>query len=159
MSGFDNIVKLPLWRECAKEMIQSGISHGETYPASYFEEWLKCKSDSMAFSLGIAEIRRALEMHGFYLSGRGQKGTQFVIVPAEAHANVMRSYSRKAADALKRGVILGTNTRLDHLQPDARRRHESMLEKMAVKFALLSRSGQVADALPESSKGLLKKPA
>lgn len=152
-------LKLPLWRECAKEMLVQGIEYGKVYPSQYFEDRLRCASDSMTFSMGIAEIRRALEPHGFYLSGRGQKGEQYVILPAQANANVMMCYSRKASDALKRGVILGTNTRLDTLSADDRRRHESVLEKMAVKLALVSRSQQIASALPESAKTLLEQSA
>lgn len=152
-------IRLPLWRECAKEMLAQGVEYGKVYPSAYFETWLRCAADSMGFSLGIAEIRRVLESHGFYLSGRGQKGEQYIILPPQANADVMQCYARKATDALKRGVILGTNTRLDSLGADDRRRHESMLEKMAVKFALVSRSQQVAAALPKSAQALLQKSA
>jgi hypothetical protein len=153
----DEAVKLPLWRECAKSMLEKGIEHGKVYPSSFFEEWLRCAPDSMHFSLGIAEIRRALEPHGFYLSGRGQKGEQYVILQPEAHGDVMMGYARKASDALRRGCILGTGTRLDLLKGEDRRRHESICEKMAVKFALVSRSSQVMKALPEQARKRLQK--
>lgn len=152
-------LRLPLWRECAKEMIEKGVKHGDVFPSSYFETLLRCSPDTMQFSLGIAEIRRVLEQRGLYLSGRGQKGEQFVVLPAEANVDVMACYARKATDALKRGVILGTNTRLDLLGSEDRRRHEAMLEKMAIKFALMSRSGQVAKALPKRRRELLQKTA
>jgi cell division protein ZapA (FtsZ GTPase activity inhibitor) len=51
----------------------------------------------------------------------------------------MFNYQSKAIDALKRGVILGTNTRLDLLDEQDRRRHESMLEKIAMRSALVTR--------------------
>lgn len=151
----DNVLRLPLWRECAKEMLATGIRHGQTYPASFFEERLKTDKLSMPYSLGIAEIRRLLEQKGYYLSGRGQHGTQFIILPPSSNADVMLGYGRKAADALKRGVILGTNTRLDLLNAEDRRRHEAVLERMAIKAVLISRSTQIANALPASAKHLL----
>src|ERR1044071_688119 len=108
-------LRLPLWRECVRHMLAAGVEHGKIYPANFFEKELRCESASMQFSLAIAEIRRALEEEGFYLSGRGHRGEQYVILPVELHADVMLGYGRKAADALRRGVILGTNTRLDLL--------------------------------------------
>lgn len=149
------VVRLPLWREAHRKMLAEGIQHGTVYPAEFFEKELRCERDSMSFSLAIAELRRALEEDGYYISGRGQKGDSFVILPPEAHADVMINYGRKAADALRRGVILGTNTRLDLLSAGDRRRHESLLEKMAIKSALLARSGQIAKALPEAKRSLL----
>lgn len=155
MKNDQNITRLPLWKECVKDMKAQGIAHGKIYDSGYFEEQLRCKRDCMAFALAIAEIRRALEEDGFYLSGRGQKGDSFVVVPPENNADVMQAYGRKAADALMRAVILGTNTRLDLLAPADRRRHEAILEKMAIKSILLQRSAQIAKALPDSAKKLL----
>lgn len=151
----NNILRLPLWRECVKHMQAQGVSHGQAFSAQFFEDELRCKRDSMAFALSISEIRRALEEDGFYLTGRGQNGEQYVVVPAAANADIMKMYGRKAADALRRGVILGTNTRLDLLGPEDRRRHEAVLEKMAIKCALLERSGAVMKALPAATKKLL----
>ncbi len=118
-------VKLPLWKNCLDNMLAQGIEHGQTYQAEYFEEELHEKRDTMAFGLAVSEIRRSLEANGYYLSGRGQHGNQFIILPAESNADVMLSYNRAAIDALKRGVILGTTTRLDSLKAEDRRRHES----------------------------------
>ena len=60
-----------------------------------------------------------------------------MIVPPESNANVMGSYARQALDALSRGFILGTNTRLDTLEKRDRDRHESLLAKMATRLALM----------------------
>jgi len=138
-STTNETVRLPLWKSCLDDMIASGIQFGNVYPTTYFEERLRLCRESLRFGLDISEIRKSLEHLGFYLCGRGQKGEQFVILPPEANADVMAAYSRAASQALTRGVILGTNTRLDTLSTEARRRHESMLTKLATKAALVSR--------------------
>jgi hypothetical protein len=133
------VVRLPLWKNCYEDMLRDGVDYGATYPAEYFEERLKTKRDSMTFGLDISKIRAALLSHGFFLSGRGQKGEQFVIVDAAANTAVMENFQHQAIKALRSGVILGTNTRVDVLTAEERRRHESMLEKLAIRSALISR--------------------
>lgn len=148
------VCRLPLWRNCLEEMQKAGVQHGQTYKAEWFEERLKCARDDMRFGLSISEIRRELEKDGFYLSGRGQGGTQFVVLPPENNADVMLGYQRAAIDALRRGVVLGTNTRLDLLKPNDRQRHEKMLEKMATKAVLMQRSAHFGKMLHEDPKKL-----
>lgn len=150
------LVRLPLWRNCVEKMEAEGIEYGRTYPAEFFEAELRCTREDMKFGLGISQIRRQLEHKGFFLSGRGQKGSQYIILPPSANANVMGNYAAAAMDALKRGVILGTNTRLDTLSAEERRRHESMLEKMAIKAALCSKSSQVAKIIKKQNPEILE---
>jgi hypothetical protein len=145
------LVRLPLWKACVDNMRKDGVNHGKTYPADYFEQQLRTTRETMQFSLGLSEIRRELERDGFYLSGRGQHGNQFVILPPENNRDVMASYQRQAFDALKRGVILGTNTRLDLLPSEDRKKHESLLEKMAIRTALMQRTGSVVRVLKKHS--------
>jgi hypothetical protein len=133
------VVRRPLWKNCYDEMLRDGVDYGTTYPAEYFEERLKAKRESMTFSLDISKIRAALLSHGFFLSGRGQKGEQFVVVDAAANTAVMENFQQQAIKALRSGLILGTNTRVDVLTAEERRRHESMLEKLAIRSALISR--------------------
>jgi hypothetical protein len=64
----------------------------------------------------------------------------------------MGDYARKAADALRRGVILGTNTKLELLPPEDRARHERMLERMAIKAALIARPKTVLNAMSAKSR-------
>lgn len=151
-----NAVRLPLWRSTLEDLLREGINYGQTITAEWFEERLRTKRDSMQFGLGISEIRRELEKSGYYLSGRGQKGNQFVILPPASNADVMRAYSSAATDALKRGVILGTNTRLDTLDTDARRKHEAILERMAIKAALIGRASAVQRVVAKFRPELLK---
>jgi len=151
----NELIKLPLWKNCLDEMRKQGIQYGQTFTAEFFEEHLKVKRDHMQFGLGVSEIRRSLERDGFYLSGRGQKGNQFVILPPSSNMDVMRGYAHKASDALARGVILGTNTRLDTLTPSERRKHESMLERMAIKAVLMARSEQSAKVIRKHNPELL----
>jgi hypothetical protein len=148
--------KLPLWRSCLQTMQEKGlVGYGSVIEASFFEEHLSCERTTMEFGLGISAIRRELENDGVYLSGRGQKGEQFVILPPAANADVMAGYQRMAIDALKRGVILGTNTRLDLLSDQERRKHESMLERIATRAVLVSRAKQVIDVIAQHKPKLL----
>lgn len=148
--------KLPLWKSCLEKMVSEGVEYGKTYPADFFEQELSQKRDSMKFGLDISEIRRGLEKLGFYLSGRGQGGNQYIVLPPANNASVMSSYSRAALDALKRGVILGTNTRLDTLSDSERKRHESILERLAIRSALMHRSVSVSRFIKSKSPKLLK---
>jgi hypothetical protein len=133
------VLRLPLWKNCYEEMLRNGVDYGVTYSAEFFEQRLKAKRDSMTFGLDVSKIRAALLSHGFFLSGRGQKGEQFVILDASANTSVMENFQTQAIKALRSGVILGTNTRVDVLTAEERRKHESMLEKLAVRSALISR--------------------
>ena len=151
------VIRLPLWRSCLDEIRENGVEYGQTFTADYFEKWLRCKRDTMTFGLGVSEIRRELEEDGFYLSGRGQKGNQFVIVPPSSNINVMRAREREAITALKRGVILGTNTQMDLLSPSERRRHEQACERMGTKAALLHRHRAVSKTLVEAGFALTQK--
>lgn len=150
------VLRLPLWKNALDEMRTTGITYGQVYDAEFFENHLKCTRDDMKFGLAVSEIRRELEKDGFYLSGRGQKGAQFVILMPESNSDVMAAYQRAALDSLKRGVILGTNTRLDSLSDSDRRKHENLLQRMATKCVLMQRAGKIAEALEKSAPNLLK---
>jgi hypothetical protein len=153
----EGLRRLPLWRTCLEELRARGqIRHGQTIDAHHLEKALDCDRNSIAFSFAVSNIRRELEEDGYYLSGRGQHGNQFVILPPASNADVMRAYAREAANALKRGVILGTNTRLDTLSEADRKRHESILERIATKAALLTRSQQIAKVLRKNNPKLLQ---
>lgn len=149
------LVRLPLWRACAESMLAEGVEYGKTYTAEYFEQHLRCTREDMKFSLAISEIRKSLECKGFYLSGRGLKGNSFIILTPESNRDVMSSYSTAAMDALKRGVILGTNTRIDLLNTEERRRHESMLQKLAMRLVMMKKPAQFAKAAAKSKPELL----
>lgn len=153
----NEIVRLPLWRNALEEMHRDGLQYGKTWKAAFFETHLRCNREDMKFGLAISEIRRELEKDGYYLSGRGQKGNQYVILPPESNSDVMLCYQSAATDALKRGVILGTATRLDTLGESDRRKHEATLERMAIKASLMNRSRQVAKIVMEKNPKLLEK--
>ena len=132
-------MRLPLWRNCFEEMLKDGADYGKVYNAEFFEKRLKENRDTMAFGLAVSQIRTALLERGLYLSGRGQKGEQFVIVDAAANTKVMENFQAQAALALRKGVILGTNTRIDVLTDEERRKHEATLERLAIRSALMAR--------------------
>lgn len=63
-----------------------------------------------------------------------------MILDNAKNTDVMLGYQATALDYLKRGVILGTNTRLETLTESERRRHEAILARLAQKAALVSRN-------------------
>jgi hypothetical protein len=135
----DEPIKLPEWKACYEDMMEDGVDYGKTYTAEFFESRLRTTRDTLKFGLDVSNVRTKLLEHGYYLSGRGGKGEQFVILEAAANSKVMENFQFAAANALKKGVILGTNTRVDILTDEERRKHESMLEKLAIRAALFGR--------------------
>lgn len=148
-------VRLPLWKACLEEMREQGVQFGQVWKSEFFEKRLRRKRTDMQFGLAVSEIRAALEHDGFFLSGRGQRGTQFVILPADGNDAVLEQYQRAASKALKRGVILGTNTPLDMLSEAQRKRHESLLERIAIKAALMNRAVSIGKYVKKHSPSLL----
>lgn len=150
-----DLIRLPLWKSCVESMLAEGVAFGKTYSAEYFEQHLKCARGEMKFGLMISQIRRRLESSGFYLSGRGLKGDSFIILEPNKNRDVMSSYASAALDALKRGVILGTNTRVDLLTAEERRRHESMLEKLAARMIFCKKTKAVLKIIESSHPEML----
>jgi hypothetical protein len=132
-------IKLPEWKSCYEDMLKDGIEYGKTYPTEFFEKKLRANRLTMEFGIAVSRVRTLLLAHGFYLSGRGGKGKQFVILAASANCQVMENFQVAAAHALHKGATLGRNTRLELLSSDERRKHESTLEKCATRLALFTR--------------------
>ena len=122
----------------------------------YFEQALKTKRDDMRFGLAVSEIRRVLETKGFYLSGRGLKGDSFIILEPWNHVSVMKSYASSALDNIRRGVVLGYNTRTDMLTAEQKRKHDSVVEKMATRLSLLLRATTIANHAKKHFPNLLR---
>lgn len=143
-----DVTRLPEWKECAKEMIAKGLTDGQAYSATFFEQWLRCVASSMKFKFAISKIRRALLHKGFYLEGRGQQGKQYVLLDRTANVGQCKRYVRNATRNQQRAVILGSNTRVDDMKPDDRRRIESYTEKQSNKLILMMRADEAFAALP-----------
>jgi hypothetical protein len=144
--------------EVILEMRAGGLSYGSVYEVSYFEQRFGVRYsggndiDQRKFGLLMSALRRELEKDGFYITGRGGRMQKFWILPPNENRKIMLAYSRQATDCLARGTILGTSTPLSVLEPDDRRRHERMLEKIArMKLALTNYRSL---AFPERPKRL-----
>lgn len=131
--------RLPLWKNCYERMLREGVDYGTTYPASFFESELECSRDSMKFSLDLSSIRKALEHHGMFISGRGSRSETFVIVTADQNADQLKSYGRQVIELSRRAIVLGSNTRRDALTEEGARRHDAEMEKAAKRAVLLGR--------------------
>ena len=96
--------RLPLWRSCLDEMTtKSMINYGAAIPAEFFEERSRANGAQWNSAWRSATSARELEQDGFYLSGRGQKGSQFVILQPAGNVHIMAGYSRAAIKALRTG--------------------------------------------------------
>jgi hypothetical protein len=131
--------RLPLWKDLFEKIVADGLAENKAYPIAYFVAGLECDPNSVTFAFGLHEIRRALRRKGWVLSGRGQNGTQFILLPRSRNADEMLRLQNTACTALREGVILGTNTDMGVLTSEERNRHEAILEKMAKRAALMGR--------------------
>lgn len=130
--------RLPLWKNWLDRNMDT-VTYGSTFDTIELANDLGADVDSVQFAFSINEIRKALRRCGMNLTSRGTGGAQYVVVPPQTNMHEMVRMQRSAINSLREGVILGTSTPLDLLESDDRRRHEAVLEKMATRFALLSR--------------------
>jgi hypothetical protein len=147
--------KLPLWRSLADTMLQSGLTFGSSYTTEFIEQGLSAKRDSPKFNFGIHNMRKKTFEHRGFSFKKIHKEERYVILQANMNESEMARFSRKASSALRRGVILGTNTPLNLLGAEERRRHESMLEKLATRHALIRHSEAVAAVVRKQQPKLL----
>lgn len=131
--------RLPLWRDLLDQMLTGELKENKTWPLQFFIDGLSAPANSVQLAMGIHEIRRGLRRKGWVLTSRGQDGTQYVLLPRNRNADEMIRMQNLALNSLREGVILGTSTPLDELTDAERMRHESVLEKMAKRAALLGR--------------------
>lgn len=136
--------RLPLWRDLLDRMIQDGLTINKSYPLSFFVDGMSAPENSAALAFGIYEIRKALRRapHGFVLTSRGRNGQEFVLLHPRENFREMNRLQNVALSALREGVILGTSTPIDTLTNDERRRHEGVLEKIAMRSALMGRGNR-----------------
>lgn len=132
--------RLPLWKNLLDEMQREGLAENKVYPIEHFTKGIGASLDSLELVFGIAEITKALRRLGWVLTSRGQKGTQYVLLPHERNADEMVRLNNVARRALREAVVLGNATPLDKLTDEQRRRHEAVLEKTATRHALLARA-------------------
>lgn len=150
------LVKLPLWKNCLESMVQGGVKYGDTYPAEFFEKELRCGRDEMKFGLALSLIRRELEELGFYISGRGQKGNQYVILPPGSNSDVGSNYEYHAIDCFKRGLKLLASTPQHLLSEEEKRKHEKIQNRIAIRLALIRRSVAIEKFVKKTNPKLLE---
>lgn len=130
----------PLWRDfIVKNKTEGSLVFGSFFKVETMEDHLGCKSDSVEFAFAIAAIRKALRREGKNFTERGQHGLGFLITPPEFNHKEMDRLQASAISALREGVVLGTNTPIELLDAESRRKHEAVLEKMATRLALVTR--------------------
>lgn len=143
---------LPLWRAFLSEMREADrLKFGEFFTTAELAKSLCCPEESTEFAFAVARIRRALRRDGKNFTARGQQGLGFVIAAPETNHAEMQRLQSVAMTAMREGVILGTNTPIDLLSAEDRRKHEAVLEKMATRMALINRRG-----LPPAARAFIK---
>lgn len=137
-------VKLPLWRNCLDYMQRNEmIYYGAVFPADFFEEQLREKRDSMQFGLAVSRIRAELLPFGFYLSGRGQNGNSFLIVPPENNSDVASNKLRTALKDIEQARILCEATATDTLDADQQRKLDHASNRAAKWMGAIVHTEQV----------------
>jgi len=139
--------KHPLWKNVIVLLEDQGVDYKTVIKADWLEKELDLPRTAPRFAFAINAIRRHFEHQGMYLTCREQHGEQYYFVPPENNYEVMQMQQTRAIRALKRGVILGTNTPLSTLSPENRKRHEKQLEQMATRAALMMRPSAVLKIL------------
>jgi hypothetical protein len=151
--------KHPLWKNVIVLLEEQGVDYTTTIKADWLEKELDLGRNTPKFAFAIHHIRRHFEQQGMWLTCRDMHGEQYYFRPPEDNYAVMQMMQTKAARALKRGVILGTNTPLDTLSPENRKRHEKQLEQMATRAALMMRQSTVLKLLNGKKEVELKQVA
>lgn len=136
---YNKTTVLPEWKHALSEMENEGIEYGATFTVEWFREILRQEPDTVQFAMSIHSIRVALRERGMNLTSVGQDGKAWFIAPPQTNAREMQRMQRKAIRAMQQGVILGTNTPTELLSDTDRKRHEAVLERLAIRTALISR--------------------
>lgn len=147
------ICPLPAWRTLVNKMISDDITYEKSFPTQELEIFLNLKRDDPSFAFAMSHIRKVLLAKGMYLTSRGMKGECFIVLPAARNAEVMSAYSRRASDMLTNGIMLGSTTIKDTMTDEEKRRHDSVLEKLAHKAVLLRRSENIWSKLSKEEGG------
>lgn len=130
----------PLWRDFIVKMKATNeLNFGAFFKTEAMVEHLGCAAESVEFAFAIAAIRKALRREGKNFTERGQHGLGYLITPPEFNHKEMDRLQASAISALREGVVLGTNTPIELLDAESRRKHEAVLEKIATRLALVTR--------------------
>jgi hypothetical protein len=139
--------KHPLWKNVIVILEEQGVDYNTVLKVDWLEKELDVARNTKEFAFAIHGMREHFEQQGMYLTCLHRRGEEFYFRPAAENWEQMQKFQTKAIRALKRGVILGTNTPLDTLDPENRKRHEKQLEQMATRAALMMRQSTVLKIL------------
>lgn len=138
---------LPLWKHWF-ETHGDGLVFGDKVTTEAMEEAVGHKSDTIAFKFAVSEIRKCFRRKGMHFTASGMKDRGFVVAPPEHNADEMVRMDRLAMSSLAEAVVLGTNTQVNLLAAEDRKRHESITAKIATRLALLSKNRPVQSIKP-----------
>jgi hypothetical protein len=151
----NSTIRHPEWKHCLGEMRKSGIEYGTVYETSWLADTMRLDPDSMHFGIAVSNIRKELRREGKHLSGQGQDGKRYAIVPPADNYRELKRLNRQAVRSLREGLILGTSTPTELLDGNERRRHEALTERLAIRSALMARTSgaRISQAVKQLADG------
>lgn len=132
--------RLPLWKDALAKM--EPLEFGKRWPTEWLERALSAKRDDVGFAAGLVKMNETIRHRGFKLVSRGQKGTGWMILPADAVADELLAEAQKAKQCYKRAIELGHGVLLNEtadLSPAMRARIDHINQKNSARLALVSR--------------------
>lgn len=143
--------KLPLWKSWVENVGQA-LSYGSHIDAPGLAEYLGNNQDSIHFASDMIEIRKWFRGRGMVLTARGCGGSGFRIEFPEDNWREIRRKAKSSINALRAGVSIGENTNTLEMSPEAKRRHESVTERMQIRMALIGRKIPATQGVRELSQ-------
>ena len=154
-----NQLKLPLWRSCVELMREQGLTYGKIYATEFFESNLRCQRDSQEFQFGMMHIYsalRKLEPERYVLTCRGQEGKQYIVLPPNETAEWSGEKFLQAQGIMLECYKVGCSVPKSLLNESEQKIHESRLERMGNKLALLNRSKAIFNAVKNIKPKLIE---
>ena len=156
----EGAVELPLWRSLAKQMIEDGITYGQTWPVEFFESGLRVKRDANEFKFAMMSLRAYIETEeGVYIQS-SENGAVWTVPAARSHEDVASRMDNKVRRYSVRSINIRSATLASEkaeLTPEERRKMEVNLEHASMRLILMSRAKSFANLAKQHAPKLLEK--
>lgn len=149
-----SVRRLPLWKDTLEKM--EPLEFGKLWKTPWLEAALEAPHGTIQFATGIMKINDVLRPQGYKLVSRGQRGTCYHILPAEAVADELLAEANKARQCLRRACELGNGVLLNptaQLSEAERQRIDRLNQKNASRLLFHARRNPV---LPGTQPAQLK---
>ena len=151
-------VKLPLWKTVAEQMIEEGISYGQTWPVEFFAERLREAPDSARFGRAMCSLRQHIERKTGYYMAQRENGKLFTVPLGANHEEVADMFGRKVKSYAFRHVHMLDSTLRNPAAQLSDAQRERMLgksERAAIRLALITKTVTIAKVIHKHAPKLL----